>query len=26
MGLDNTFYTSTLAQTSPGYYVISNCP
>jgi poly(3-hydroxybutyrate) depolymerase len=26
MGLDNTFYTSTLAQTSPGYYVIGNCP
>jgi poly(3-hydroxybutyrate) depolymerase len=26
MGLDNTFYTSSLAQTSPGYYVIGNCP
>jgi poly(3-hydroxybutyrate) depolymerase len=26
MGLDNTFYTATLAQTSPGYYVIGNCP
>jgi poly(3-hydroxybutyrate) depolymerase len=26
MGLDNTFYTSTLAQTSPGYYVIGSCP
>lgn len=26
MGLDNTFYTSTLAQTAPGYYVIGNCP
>jgi poly(3-hydroxybutyrate) depolymerase len=26
MGLDNTFYTSTLAQTSPAYYVIGNCP
>jgi poly(3-hydroxybutyrate) depolymerase len=26
MGLDNLFYTSTLAQTSPGYYVIGNCP
>jgi poly(3-hydroxybutyrate) depolymerase len=26
MGLDNPFYTSTLAQTSPGYYVIGNCP
>jgi poly(3-hydroxybutyrate) depolymerase len=26
MGLDNTFYTSTLAQSSPGYYVIGNCP
>lgn len=26
MGLDNVFYTSTLAQTSPGFYVIGNCP
>ena len=26
MGLNNTFYTSTLAQTAPGYYVIGNCP
>lgn len=26
MGLDNLFYTQTLAQTSPGYYVIGNCP
>jgi poly(3-hydroxybutyrate) depolymerase len=26
MGLDNTFYTSTLAQTASGYYVIGNCP
>jgi poly(3-hydroxybutyrate) depolymerase len=26
MGLDNTFYTATLAQTSAGYYVIGNCP
>jgi poly(3-hydroxybutyrate) depolymerase len=26
MGLDNTFYTSTLAQTAPGYYVIGSCP
>jgi chitodextrinase len=26
MGLYNTFYTTTLAQTSPGYYVIGNCP
>lgn len=26
MGLNNTFYTSTLAQTSSGYYVIGNCP
>lgn len=26
MGLDNTFYTSTLAQTSPGYYIIGSCP
>ena len=26
MGLYNTFYTSTLAQTSSGYYVIGNCP
>lgn len=26
MGLNNTFYTTTLAQTSPGYYVIGNCP
>jgi len=26
MGLDNLFYTSTLAQTSSGYYVIGNCP
>jgi poly(3-hydroxybutyrate) depolymerase/chitodextrinase len=26
MGLNNTFYTSTLAQTSPGYYIIGNCP
>jgi poly(3-hydroxybutyrate) depolymerase len=26
MGLDNVFYTTTLAQTSPGYYVIGSCP
>nr|AAA65705.1 poly(3-hydroxybutyrate) depolymerase A precursor [Paucimonas lemoignei] len=26
MGLNNTFYTSTLKQTSPGYYVIGTCP
>ncbi|MBC7499030.1 MAG: PHB depolymerase family esterase [Herminiimonas sp.] len=26
MGLNNTFYTSILAQTSSGYYVIGNCP
>jgi chitodextrinase len=26
MGLDNLFYTSTLAQTSAGYYIIGNCP
>ncbi|MGX4640795.1 extracellular catalytic domain type 1 short-chain-length polyhydroxyalkanoate depolymerase [Massilia sp. SYSU DXS3249] len=26
MGLNNTFYTSTLAQTSAGYYIIGNCP
>lgn len=26
MGLNNTFYTTTLAQTAPGYYVIGNCP
>lgn len=26
MGLNNTFYTRTLAQTSPGYYIIGNCP
>jgi poly(3-hydroxybutyrate) depolymerase len=26
MGLDNLFYTATLAQTSAGYYIIGNCP
>jgi poly(3-hydroxybutyrate) depolymerase len=26
MGLNNTFYSKTLAQTSVGYYVIGNCP
>jgi poly(3-hydroxybutyrate) depolymerase len=26
MGLNNTFYSKTLAQTSTGYYVIGNCP
>jgi poly(3-hydroxybutyrate) depolymerase len=26
MGLDNLFYTSTLAQTSAGYYIIGACP
>ena len=26
MGLYNTFYTSTLAQTSAGYYIVGNCP
>jgi poly(3-hydroxybutyrate) depolymerase len=26
MGLDNTFYTTTLSQTSAGYYIIGNCP
>lgn len=26
MGLNNTFYTSTLAQTAAAYFVIGNCP
>lgn len=26
MGLDNTFYTATLAQTAAGYFVIGSCP
>ncbi|MET0980548.1 MAG: PHB depolymerase family esterase [Telluria sp.] len=26
MGLNNTFYTATLAQTAAGYYIIGNCP
>lgn len=26
MGLNNTFYTATLAQTATGYYIIGNCP
>ena len=26
MGLNNTFYTNILAQTSAGYYIIGNCP
>ena len=26
MGLNNTFYTRTLAQTSAAYYIIGNCP
>ncbi len=26
MGLNNTFYTTTLAQTAAGYYVIGSCP
>jgi poly(3-hydroxybutyrate) depolymerase len=26
MGLDNTFLTKTLAQTSQGFYIIGNCP
>ena len=26
MGLDNLFYTSVLAQTAPGYYVVGACP
>lgn len=26
MGLNNLFYTSTLAQTGAGYYIIGNCP
>lgn len=26
MGLNNTFYTTTLAQTASGYYIIGNCP
>lgn len=26
MGLYNTFYSSTLAQTSAGYYIVGNCP
>ncbi|MGZ3255063.1 MAG: Ig-like domain-containing protein, partial [Burkholderiaceae bacterium] len=26
MGLNNTFTTTTLAQTSSGYYIIGNCP
>lgn len=26
MGMYNTFYTSTLAQTSAGHYIVGNCP
>ncbi|WP_206077437.1 hypothetical protein [Massilia sp. HP4] len=26
MGLYNTFFTSTLAQTAQGYYIVGNCP
>ena len=26
MGLNNTFYSKTLAQTSAGFYIIGNCP
>jgi poly(3-hydroxybutyrate) depolymerase len=26
MGLNNTFYTTTLAQTAAGYFVVGNCP
>ncbi len=26
MGLNNLFYTSTLAETAAGYYVVGNCP
>lgn len=26
MGLDNVFFTHTLAQTAAGYYIIGNCP
>ncbi len=26
MGLDNVFYTNTLAQTAAGYYVVGSCP
>jgi len=26
MGLNNVFYTTTLAQTGPNYYIIGNCP
>ena len=26
MGLNNIFYTTTLSQTAPNYYVIGNCP
>jgi len=26
MGLNHSFYTSTLAQTSAGYYIIGSCP
>ncbi|MES2263520.1 MAG: fibronectin type III domain-containing protein [Pseudomonadota bacterium] len=26
MGLDNTFFTSTLAQTAAGFYIVGNCP
>ena len=26
MGLDNVFYTATLAQTAAGYYIIGSCP
>ena len=26
MGLDNIFFVTTLAQTSPDYYVVGNCP
>ena len=25
-GLYNTFFTSTLAQTAQGYYIVGNCP
>ncbi|MBB3013369.1 poly(3-hydroxybutyrate) depolymerase [Cupriavidus alkaliphilus] len=26
MGLNNLFYTTTLAETATGYYVVGNCP
>ena len=26
LGLYNLFYTSTLAETAPGYYIVGSCP